>query len=138
TACCGLSTPVETTVAMALAASWKPFMKSNTSASSTSRITTPWPRLTASIQSLRSGILEDDAFEDVGHILAAVGHELKQLVQLLELQHLTHVRFLPEQFGNALAHGAIGIGFELIDFLAQPQDVLRIVHIVEQHDGGAH
>jgi hypothetical protein len=28
-----LSTPVETTVAMELAASWKPFMKSNTSAS---------------------------------------------------------------------------------------------------------
>src|SRR5258707_2942558 len=29
TACVGLSTPVETTVAIELAASWKPFMKSN-------------------------------------------------------------------------------------------------------------
>ena len=36
TACQGLSTPVETTVAMEFAASWKPFMKSNASASSTS------------------------------------------------------------------------------------------------------
>jgi hypothetical protein len=32
TAVCGFSTPVETTVAIALAASWKPFMKSNISA----------------------------------------------------------------------------------------------------------
>jgi hypothetical protein len=32
TAVCGFSTPVETTVAIALAASWKPFMKSNTNA----------------------------------------------------------------------------------------------------------
>ena len=36
TACQGLSTPVETTVAMEFAASWKPFMKSKASASSTS------------------------------------------------------------------------------------------------------
>ncbi len=36
TACQGLRTPVETTVAMEFAASWKPFMKSNASAISTS------------------------------------------------------------------------------------------------------
>ena len=36
TACQGLSTPVDTTVAMEFAASWKPFMKSKASASSTS------------------------------------------------------------------------------------------------------
>jgi hypothetical protein len=35
----GLSTPVETTVAIELAASWKPFMKSNSSASTTSTTT---------------------------------------------------------------------------------------------------
>ena len=38
TACQGLSTCVETTVAMEFAASWKPFMKSNASASNTSSI----------------------------------------------------------------------------------------------------
>jgi hypothetical protein len=43
TAVCGRSTPVETTVAMEFAASWKPFMKSNTSASSTSIATTQKP-----------------------------------------------------------------------------------------------
>ena len=40
TACPGLSTPVETTVAIELAASWNPFMKSNRIASATSTITT--------------------------------------------------------------------------------------------------
>jgi hypothetical protein len=40
-ACCGLSTPVETTVAIEFAASWKPFMKSNSTASTTSSATTP-------------------------------------------------------------------------------------------------
>ena len=40
---CGLSTPVETTVAIEFAASWKPFMKSNASASTTSSTTTQKP-----------------------------------------------------------------------------------------------
>ena len=40
TACWGLSTPVDTTVAMEFAASWKPFMKSNSTASTTSSATT--------------------------------------------------------------------------------------------------
>src|SRR5690606_2410054 len=95
------------------------------SANSTSKITTPRPRLTASIQSLRSGILEDDAFEDVGHIFAAIGHQLQQFVKLLELQHLAHVRLLAEQAGDTLTHGTVGIGFQLVDFLAQLEDGLR-------------
>ncbi len=40
TAVCGFSTPVETTVAIALAASWKPFMKSNSSARTINRPST--------------------------------------------------------------------------------------------------
>ena len=40
TACPGFNTPVETTVAIEFAASWNPFMKSNTSASATSSTTT--------------------------------------------------------------------------------------------------
>ena len=40
-ACCGFRTPVETTVAIEFAASWKPFMKSNATASATSSATTP-------------------------------------------------------------------------------------------------
>ena len=40
TAWCGRSTPVETTVAIELAASWKPFMKSNANARATSSAST--------------------------------------------------------------------------------------------------
>ncbi|MBS1163829.1 MAG: hypothetical protein H6R03_1725, partial [Burkholderiaceae bacterium] len=53
TAWCGLRTPVETTVAIELAASWKPFMKSNSSASTTSITTTHMAIGIASIASLR-------------------------------------------------------------------------------------
>jgi hypothetical protein len=50
TACCGFSTPVLTTVAIEFAASWKPFMKSNSSASTTSIATTQKPTGRASIR----------------------------------------------------------------------------------------
>ena len=43
TAVCGLSTPVDTTVAIEFAASWKPFMKSNSTASTTRKATRPKP-----------------------------------------------------------------------------------------------
>src|SRR5512143_2680981 len=64
---------VEMQVAMALAVSWKPLMKSNASA--------------ATITSARSanelsGILERYPFEDVGGVLAAVGGRLQGFVDL--------------------------------------------------------
>src|SRR3954471_16242803 len=87
TACCGFSTPVETTVAIELAASWKPFMKSKATARATRRAMTQneiWTRL---IRRLRhpsrqrpSRILEDDALDQVGDVLAAVGDRLEPLV----------------------------------------------------------
>ena len=45
------STPVDTTVAMEFAASWKPFMKSNASASATSSTTTPKRHAPSSMRS---------------------------------------------------------------------------------------
>ncbi len=50
TACPGLSTPVDTTVAIEFAASWKPFMKSNAMASATSTTTTQRATWTDSIR----------------------------------------------------------------------------------------
>src|SRR6185503_12109804 len=86
TACQGLSTPVDTTVAMEFAASWKPFMKSNASASSTSStsVMEKW------LKSMRgcptpSGVFEHDAFDDVGHVLALVSRGLERLVDGLQL-----------------------------------------------------
>src|SRR3954464_5772078 len=76
TACCGRSTPVDTTVAMELAASCSPFMKSNASARTTRHTRTPNVSST-------SGVLERDAFGQVGHVEAAVGDRLEQLVDRL-------------------------------------------------------
>src|SRR3989442_1598415 len=121
TACVGLSTPVETTVAIELAASWKPFMKSNSKASTTSRITTHRAACTDSItKRLRegSGILEDDALDQVGHVLAAVGHRLQQLVDGLELDDFAHIGLFAEQLAHGRAHHAVGVRFEAVDFLA--------------------
>src|SRR3977135_4128935 len=78
TAQCGLSTRVETTVAIELAASWKPFMKSKASASRI-RNTTIW-KLIDMRAGLGSGILDDDALDDIGHVLALVGDRLEVLV----------------------------------------------------------
>src|SRR5256885_4953748 len=78
TAVYGRNTPVETTVAMELAASWNPLRKSNARAS---------PMRSARVVKLKeisivsqavarwrpgaSGVLEDHAFDDIGHVLAA-------------------------------------------------------------------
>src|SRR6185436_15573303 len=94
TAACGLIAPVETIVAMELAASWKPFMKSKASATTIS--VTRISRLTG----VGSAVLEHDRFDDVGHVLGAVGHRLEELVDLLHLEQLLHVGLLAEQLGH--------------------------------------
>src|SRR5262245_53693589 len=69
----GVITRVETTVAIEFAASWKPLMKSNASASPTIP------------QTRRSGILEDDRLDRVRDVFAAVGGGLQLLDHVLPL-----------------------------------------------------
>src|SRR4029453_11869773 len=96
-ACCGFRTPVDTTVAMEFAASWKPFMKSNTTASTTSKTTTQKLTCIASIKRLSDskrgalGILEDHALDQVGHVFAAIGDGFELLVDRLQLDQLANV-----------------------------------------------
>src|SRR6478735_5979039 len=114
TAVCGLSTPVETTVAIEFAASWKPFMKSNSTARTTSSTMKPKPMSIACIQAairsesgdgasakaagrLSSRVLQNDAFDHVGDILAAVGDGLEVLVDGLELDQLACLDVVAEQ-----------------------------------------
>src|SRR6266511_886930 len=70
TATRGVSTLVETTVAIELAASWKPLVKSNSSASAT---------IAATTVARPSGMLEHDALDRVGHVLQRV-HRLFELL----------------------------------------------------------
>src|SRR2546430_7351984 len=70
TAVPGANTRVATEVAMALAVSWKPLMKSKTRAMATIR---------TSVRRAALGILHHDSFQRVGDILGAVGGVLQAL-----------------------------------------------------------
>src|SRR5829696_8446128 len=74
TASRGVSTRVETTVAIELAASWKPLVKSNTSASTTMAMTE---------MRARSGMLDDHGLDRVGHVLQGVEGLLELLDDVL-------------------------------------------------------
>src|SRR6185436_16181349 len=126
TACSGVSTRVETTVAMELAASWKPLMKSKMSATRTMKTTTVSTGGT-------SGHLEDDSLDDVGDVLAAIGDRLEGLVDLLPLDHLNRVGMGVEQIGQAVAQ-------QLVGAVLQPVDLHRVlveagVHRAQALDG---
>src|SRR5438132_1300806 len=97
TAWCGRMTPVETTVAIEFAASCRPFMKSNASASTTRHTRT------ANVSST-SAVLERDAFGQVGHVEASVGDGLEQLVDRLHLDDLAHVLLLAEEPRDRRSH----------------------------------
>src|SRR4029453_7744978 len=79
TAIRGVRTLVETTVAIELAASWKPLVKSNTSASRTMAMTE---------RRARSGMLDDDALHGVGDVLEAVERLLELLDDVLPDEHV--------------------------------------------------
>src|SRR5215218_7209887 len=79
TASRGVRTLVETTVAMELAASWKPLVKSNTSASATMAMTE---------RRARSGMLDDHGLHRVGDVLEAVEGLLQLLDDVLPHEHI--------------------------------------------------
>src|SRR5215470_14243757 len=129
TACSGVSTRVETTVAMELAASWKPLMKSKISATRTMKMTTESTERA-------SGHLEDDSLDHVRHVLAAVGDRLEGLVDLLPLDDLDRVGLGLEQLGQALAQ-------QLVGAVLQPVHLHRVlveagVHGAQALDGAVH
>src|SRR5215208_47420 len=79
TASRGVSTRVETTVAIELAASWKPLVKSNTSASATIAMTE---------SRARSGMLDDHGLHGVGDVLEGVEGLLELLDDVLPHEHV--------------------------------------------------
>src|SRR6185295_6346625 len=68
TALWGDRTRVETTVAIEFAASWKPFRKSNVSA--TRMMKTTWA--VAAVKGAPSGVLDHDVADDMGVVLALI------------------------------------------------------------------
>src|SRR5450755_3344664 len=100
-------------------------MKSKRMPSATSSATTPNEIWTLLIDGPRrralrgpSRVLEDDALDEIGDVLAAVGDRLEQLVDGLELDQLAHVVFLAKEPRHRRTHDPVGVGFESIDLLA--------------------
>src|SRR5919109_5555291 len=79
TATRGVSTRVETTVAIELAASWKPLEKTNKSASTT---------MATTATNARSGMLDKDGLHRVRHVLEVVERLLELLDDVLPHQHV--------------------------------------------------
>ena len=63
-----------------MAASWKPFMKSNSSARITSATMAHRATCMLAMVSPVSGVLEDHALDQIGHVLAFVGDVFQKLV----------------------------------------------------------
>src|SRR2546421_3048739 len=110
TALPGLSTRVDTTVAIEFAASWKPLMKSKVSATRISATT-------ASVVTVidRSGVLHDDPLEDVGDVLAAVGGLFEEVQDLLPLDDLDRVLLFREEGADGRLKGAVRLVLEAVD-----------------------
>src|SRR3989337_3628384 len=85
---------VEMQVAIALAVSWKPLMKSKVSAATMT---------SARSANELSGILERYPFEDACGVLAAIGGRLQGLVDLLPLEDRDRVLLVLEEVGDRVA-----------------------------------
>src|SRR5689334_14138049 len=105
TASFGESTRVETTVAMLLAASWKPLRKSKTRAVAMVTVSSSNPVFTGGRTSFQgwdrtggsSGALQRYRFQYVGGIFGLVGRVFQHFVQLFNLDQLDGVFLFVEQ-----------------------------------------
>src|SRR4051794_39064275 len=109
TASFGDSTRVDTTVAMLFAASWKPLMKSNTSAITIVINTISIEALTSSLPAHAngyfpwsgSGALQQNGFQHVGRVFSFVRGRFEHFVEFLQLDEIDGIFFFLEELGNS-------------------------------------
>src|ERR1700748_2009437 len=105
----GVSTRVETTVAIEFAASCQPFENSNASV----RNTTPIKR--GKLYMKGSGALQNHAFDDVGYVLTLVYCGFDDLENFLPLDDLDGIALFVEKLCNQRAAQAVALVFTAID-----------------------
>src|SRR3954465_875229 len=110
---------VETDVAIAFAVSWKPFVKSNASAVTTTITRMTSPRLTP------SAVLDDDALERVRHMLAGVDGLFEALEDVLPADHDHRVDPVVEQRRDRVAARAVAVVLEPVDLDREGRHVLE-------------
>src|SRR3954469_9743402 len=100
---------VETAVPFRLAAWWKPFVKSNASA-----VTTTITRMTSPLLA-SSAVLDDDALERVRHMLEGVDGLFEALEDVLPADHDQRVDPVVEQRRDRVAARAVPVVLEPVD-----------------------
>src|SRR5207249_3212568 len=127
TAALGVSTRVDTTVAIEFAASWKPFMKSNARAT---RMRAPRTSMGWEVGvRAASAVLERHTLDHVRDVLAAVDRVLKVVVDLLPLDHVDRIDALLEEAGDGAAENPGALVLEAIELRTvrdQPGTVLQV------------
>src|SRR6185437_1329737 len=104
----GVSALVETEVAIALAESWNPLVKSKPSATST--MTT-----TSAVEPTASGLLHRDGLDGVRHVLQGIRGVLEPVGNLAQLQHLESVVVPAEQPRQQFAIDPVGLVLQPVD-----------------------
>src|SRR5579864_59691 len=104
------STPVLMTVATALAASWKPLMKSNTSANRTTRTRVRTTALMAT-----SCVLDHDGLERIAYVVAGVERFLQALEELLVLEQRDGVRLCLEHLAELSTEDLVALALQTLD-----------------------
>src|SRR6266700_2231478 len=125
TAVPGASTRVATEVAMGLAVSWKPLMKSKTRAMATMR---------TSMRSAELGILHYDPFQRVGNVLSIVGGILEALVNLSPMNRLDEAADITdtiEQFHECPVEYIIGLSLEPINLYQALTQVVPLPPVLQ-------
>src|SRR4030095_9650543 len=62
-----------------------------------------------------SGVFDDDAFEQIGDVFAAVGGGLEEVEDLLPLDYRNRVALLIEELDDGVLMAAVCLMFELLD-----------------------
>src|SRR3954471_19907308 len=114
---------VDTDVAIAFAVSWKPFVKSNASA-----VTTTITRMTslpipASFQG--SGVLDHDALERVRHVLAGVDGFFEPLEDVLPADHDHRVDPVVEERRDRVAARPVAVVLQPVHLDREVREVLE-------------
>src|SRR5205823_10892715 len=120
----GVSTRVAMTVAMALAVSWKPLMKSKAT-----------PSATTTIRIVTSGILLDHGAQDVSHVLTAVGGVLDDLQDFLPAEQLEPVAPLFDQPCQGRPQHAVGLVLQSVDLDRALLDLGQLLLVGQQWHG---
>src|SRR5215210_1100432 len=107
TATRGVIARVPTAVPIAFAVSWKPFVKSNRSATAIVR---------TSRRVCASGILDRDVLDHVRHVFAAVERILEEAVQILQLDDLQRVTLALEELSDRVARRRVSDILEPVNF----------------------